>query len=235
MKHRHLAVFTHLGNGHVFPALPLCAELVKGGYRVTYTTNRHYADAIAEVGAEPVPFRNKPWPELLNDEIKAAQSLPLDDPRLKQPMESLQAHFFEETTELLSQVDAFYQKNIPDLILYDRYHIPGRILAKRFDIPAVQMSAHFAHYNNQALYINGVCENPGFIVEWSTALDKFLSAYGITTPGSYWHVENLNIHLLPKQFQHHSSWFDERFCFAGALLNRPFRRLCPVPVFSRVR
>jgi MGT family glycosyltransferase len=135
---------------------------------------------------------------------------------------SLRWHFFIDASELVPQVETFYQENVPDLILYDRYYIAGRILAKRLGVPAVQMSAHFAFYNDLAMRTNGVCENPDAIVEWSKDLDSFLSTHGITSQGNYWHVENLNIHFIPKEFQHHSDCFDERFCFVGALLNRRF-------------
>ena len=223
MKHRHFGVFTQLGNGHVYPTLPLCAELAKRGHRVTYGTNEHYARVISEVGAEPVIFKNRPISEDIKEEIRLGLAAPVDDPRFKTMMKSMRSHSFADTTELLSQVDAFYKENVPDAILYDRYHILGRILAKRLDVRAIQISATFAYYNGVAFRRNGVCEDPDIIVEWSKELDSFLSTYGITSPGSYWHVENLNIHLIPREFQHHGDWFDERFCFMGAHLNRPFR------------
>jgi len=161
--------------------------------------------------------------EELKREMEIGLSLSLDDPRLKKMLKSYRAHSFADTNELLSQVSAFYQENAPDLVLYDRYHLPGRILAKRFGISAVQVTANFAYYNGLACRRNGVFQNPDILFEHSNEQDAFLSTHGISAPGSYWHVEDLNIHFLPREFQCHADWFDERFCFTGALLNRPFR------------
>jgi len=218
MERQHIAVFTLLGNGHVYPVLPLCAELVKHGHRVTYATNEQYAPLVAEVGAETVLFRRD-----ANEKMTIDSLLLMDESREREMEKSWQSHFFAEAAAQLLQVDTFYRENAPDLILYDRYHLPGRILAKRLDIPLVQISPHFAHYNNLACRVDGVCQNPEAIVEWSKKVDAFLSTHGISTPGSFWHIENLNIHFIPREFQHNGDWFDERFCFVGSLLDRPFR------------
>jgi len=137
-------------------------------------------------------------------------------------MKSWRLHSFSSATDLLAQVSQFYERNVPDLILYDRYHLPGRILANRLRVPVAQISPHFAYYNGMAFRGNGVCQNPPAMVEASDQVDSFLSTHGITTGGSCWHVESLNIHFIPREFQYHSDWFDEHFCFSGALLNRPF-------------
>jgi MGT family glycosyltransferase len=180
---------------------------------------------IVETGAEPILFKNRQMSVELKEEMRLGLGLPITDPRFKKMFKTLQLHYFSDATELLSQVENFYQENVPDLVLYDRYYFAGRILTKLLDVPAVQMTSHFAFYNDLAMRRNGVCENPDAIVEYSKGLDSFLSTYGIKSRGSYWHVENLNIHFIPKEFQHHSDCFDERFCFAGALLNRRFRPL----------
>jgi MGT family glycosyltransferase len=124
---------------------------------------------------------------------------------------------------LVPQVEQFYKDNAPDVVLYDRENIVGRIMAVRLHIPAVQMSAHFAYYDGFAMRRNGIFENPDLIVEWSDDLDAFLSTYEINSKGSIWHIEELNIHFIPVEFQPHADWFDNRFCFVGALLNRQFR------------
>lgn len=223
MERKHFAVFSQLGNGHVYPVLPLCSELAKRGHRVTYATNSHYRELISSTGAEPFVFENRPMPREMKEEMQLGLSLPLDDPRLDRVFRSWRAHFFAETDELLPGFEAFYRENPPDLILYDRANIPGRILANRLSVPIAQMSAHFAFYNNLAVRRQGVCENPAAIIEWSKDLDAFLASHGLTSEGSYWHVEDLNIHFFPREFQHHSNSFDARFCFTGALLDRPFR------------
>ncbi len=46
--------------GHVNPALPLAAELVRRGHEVTWHTGRHYAETVASAGARFVPFTRTP-------------------------------------------------------------------------------------------------------------------------------------------------------------------------------
>jgi MGT family glycosyltransferase len=225
MKRRHFAVFTQLGNGHVYPVLPLCMELARRGHRVTYATNDHYAQMTNEAGAEPVLLKNRRMSQDIKEQMRIGLALPYADPRFKAMHKSWRSHFFSDTAELLPQIEKFYRKNTPDLILYDRYHIPGRILAKLISVPAVQISPHFAYFNNLAARINGVCENPDFVVEWSKELDSFLSTYGFTSEDNCWHIEKLNVHFIPREFQHNCNYFDDRFCFAGALLGRPFQRI----------
>jgi MGT family glycosyltransferase len=225
MKRRHLAVFTHVGNGHVYPVLPFCTELVKRGYRVTYATNDHYAKVVAATGAEPVIFKNKPVPAKIEEDAKAGLALPTEDPRSKAALRAFRLYFFEDAMDMLAQVMAFYERDVPDLILYDRYLFVARVIARRLGVVPIQLSAHFAYYKDLPLRENGVCGRPESIVDWSMDQDEFLAQHGILTKGSYWHVEDLNIFFIPKGFQYDPEYFDDRYCFVGSLLNRAYDRV----------
>ena len=52
----HVAFFTPPAPGHVNPVLPLVAELVRRGHRVSYAVGRAMAGAVRSAGAEPVPL-----------------------------------------------------------------------------------------------------------------------------------------------------------------------------------
>ena len=223
MERRHFGVFTQLGNGHVYPALPMCAELVRRGHRVTYATNSHYAQIIAETGAEPVLLKYKHLSDELAEQMRLGGGLAFSDARFKAMFRSWRSHVFTDTAALLPQMQQFYKTNVPDLVLYDHYHVPGRLFARTLDIPAVQLSAHFAYYNGMAMRRNGVYENPDALVEWSLEVDSLYEKYGLFSKGSLWHLEKLNVYFIPKEFQHNFDQFDDRFCFVGSLLNRPFR------------
>lgn len=222
MRRRHLAMFALLGNGHVYPTLPLCAELTRRGHRVTYVSNEHYASLVSAAGGEPIIYRPPPLPAETKREMVESLSLPSDDPRLSKVTSWWRAQKLADTTATLAQIEGFYSDNPPDLVLYDRPQLAGRILAKRLGVPAVQTSAHFAYYMNLFARREGVCENPPLIIEHSNGFDEFMSGHGITEPGTLWHTENLNIHFIPRWFQYNTEWFDNRFCFTGPLLDRPF-------------
>lgn len=222
MRRRHLAMFALLGNGHVYPTLPLCAELTRRGHRVTYVSNEHYASVVSAAGGEPVIFRPLPLPAESKREMVESVSLSSDDPRVTKVSSLWTAYKLADTTAMLAQIEDFYCDNPPDLVLYDRPQFSGRILAKRMGVPVVQTSAHFAYYMNFVTRRRGVCKNPQIVIEQSNRLDEFMSGHGITQHGALWHTEFLNIHFIPQFFQHNTEWFDDRFCFTGPLLDRPF-------------
>jgi len=228
MRRPHIAISVQLGHGHVYPTLPLCAELTKRGYRVTYATNDYYAQVVSKVGAEPVIYGTLPMPNETKKEMEEALSLSVEDPRYKKMDKSWRSYVFADTMATVSQMQRFYRENRPDLVLYDRAQLSGRILASRLNVPAVQFTAHFAYYKNLALRRDGVCENPPAIVAHASELDEFFSQQGITQSGAFWHTEALNLHFIPKEFQHNAEWFDQRFCFTGSLLERPF-----VPMWTK--
>jgi len=218
----HIAVVTLLGNGHVYPVLPLCSELVKRGHDVTYVTSSHYSSQIADVGARPVIFGYRPPSAELKNQVRKTIGLKCDDVRLWPVLRSYQKHQFSIAEHLLSEVKSFYEANPPDLILYDAYAIGGRLLAHRLNCKAVRISPHFAQYKRYFIRQNGVFEDPPGAEGYRDDLDSFLLSHGIRTANNLWYVERLNIHFIPREFQYCKSYFDDRFCFVGALLDRPF-------------
>jgi UDP:flavonoid glycosyltransferase YjiC (YdhE family) len=52
MKPRHIAIFTTLAKGHMFPALGFLPELIKRGYRISIATDDNHAKFAHAVGAE---------------------------------------------------------------------------------------------------------------------------------------------------------------------------------------
>ncbi len=222
MRRQHLAMFALLGNGHVYPTLPLCTELTRRGHRVTYVTNEHYAPVVSAAGGEPIIYSPPQLPPESKREMVESLTLSSEDPRVARVSGLWSAYKFSDTSEALEQTEDFYKDNPPDLVLYDRPQIAARILARRLGIPAVQTSAHFAYYMNFFARRQGICENPQFMIEYSNRFDEFMSCHGFTDSGSLWHVEKLNIHFIPRWFQHNAEWFDDRFCFTGLLLDRPF-------------
>jgi len=225
MNGRHFAIFTQLGNGHVYPTLSLCRELVRRGHRVTYATNDHYSPMIVATGAEPVVLRNMRLPDDIKEKVRHGRGLPITDPRSQAAFRSWRSYALADAAALLPQIQSVYKNDAPDLVLYDHYHIPGRLFAKMWNIPTVQISAHFAYYNGLALRRNGISENPEALIEWSHDVDSFYMKYGIYSRGSFWHLEKLNIYFIPKEFQHNCESFDDRFCFVGSMFDRPFRHI----------
>lgn len=214
-----------MGNGHLYPVLPLCAELADRGYRVSCPTISRYASSVQASGAEAVVFTELPVDAALSAENEARSRRLTSDPSRLETTDLEWSHMTRSTAYFLSQVADFYDQDPPDLVLYNRYVIPGRILANRYQRPAVQFSPHFAYPGHTRLWRHGACENPEELVAYSRKLDALLAAYEVRTRDSLWHVERLNVHFIPKEFQYRADLFDDRFFFSGSLLERPHRSI----------
>jgi MGT family glycosyltransferase len=130
----HIAFMAVSAHGHVNPGLGLIAELVRRGHRVTSPTSESFAAQLRHAGAEPVLYTstlpseagaNRTWPE----DQAAAMSL-----------------FLDESVAILPQVDAAYSADRPDLVIHDSAAMHGPILARKWGIPTVSLSATHVPY-----------------------------------------------------------------------------------------
>lgn len=217
----HIAVLTHHTKGHVYSALGLCAELVRRGYHVTYLTHPMHAHRIQQTGAKVVPVQ-------LSSSSQPEQALIFDLPQAKFDWweeNALSGFSFacDYSAQLLATAESFYEANPPDLILYDRWVFAARILARRNNIPAVQICGDFALYQNFIDRDYGVFRNPKSMTKASSKVDSFFAAHGIAEKDNLWQVEALNVYFIPREFQFRAETFDDRTCFVGSCLDRPIR------------
>lgn len=216
MKRKHIAVFTPMATGHVYPPLGLCSELVARGHRVTYPTNERFAARINEAGAEAVNFRalEISYPE------KLFQSPSYDDCNYWRTFAAMYGPMLITTaTAAVAELEGFYATNPPDLILYEWFSFAGRILARHLKCPAIQVHAHFAH-RDWVIRVDGIRTTPEPMREFAQLLDSFMSLFGFEGKDHFWHAENVNLVLIPKEFQFDADRFDSRFKFVGVPLHR---------------
>ena len=224
MTRPHIAVLTLMGNGHIYPILPLCSELTIRGYRVTYPTNGMFARKIVETGAEPVVYDGTQMSEEEAAELSSKLRFPCGHETWFDISALSRAKTFECVEETVSEIQKRYQEDIPDLVIYDRSCIAGRILASLWGSRVVQVFPHFASYRRFYFRNKDTFITPEPLLRYALTLDSFLAAHGIKTKDNLFHTENVNIVLLPKEFQYRSEAFDERFHFVGALLAPLARR-----------
>jgi len=137
MSH-HVAIFTFPIPALVHPTFSLVAALIRRGYRVTYVTSDRFAAEATALGAEVVRCPRLDYP--FNQDDDAA--LPMEQQYVRDPI-SLSYRTF-------SAAWPFYQKNKPDLIIYDSQSFAGILVADQCGAPAIRMSNQFA-YNDEAL------------------------------------------------------------------------------------
>lgn len=200
MKEQHVSFVSFPHDPHVNPTLPIVSALVRRGYRVTYATSEKFARRVAELGAEFVPapaFRvNEVFEESIDEDVS-------------------QRPFCRLALRTLPEIQSFYERNKPDLIIYDFLAFAGRILAHRLKIPAIQTSPTFAH--SQRGWENQVAdpETRRLALEASSHADEFFRRHAVPSDGFLYHREKLNIYLFPKVLQPPGDVFGENCFYAG--------------------
>lgn len=114
-------------HGHTHPHLPVVAELVSRGHRVTYAIPASFAEMVAATGATPLVHTS-----VLPDQGRGEQW----------PTDAVEgtALFLDEAVHALPQIEAALGDDVPDVALYDIGGYPAIVLARRWGIPAVQLS-----------------------------------------------------------------------------------------------
>mgnify|MGYP001507076346 CR=1 FL=1 len=123
----HVLMVGVAAHGHTNPHLPLIAELVARGHRVTYAIPAAFAGTVAATGATPLVHTS-----VLPDQSRGEQ-WPTD------PVAGT-ALFLDEAVQALPQIAEALGRDVPDIALHDIGGYPAIVLARRFGIPVVQLS-----------------------------------------------------------------------------------------------
>lgn len=127
----HVAVFSCPLPALAHPTFSVVATLVRRGYRVTYVTSERFATEAAALGAEILrgPRLDSPFNQDDSDVMPIEQ----------QYVRSLSDLAARTYTRLLP----FYERNRPDLILYDLVAFAGVMIADKVGAPAIRISNQF--------------------------------------------------------------------------------------------
>ena len=199
MKRAHIAFISFPHPPHVNPTLPIASVLIRRGHRVSYVTSNKFESRVGRLGAEFVRS-----PEFLPKEpLELA-----DKDRLEWPVCRL-------AVRTLAQIVPLYERDRPDLIIYDFMALAGRVLAHKLNIPAVRTSPTFALCRQNWEQQVKDPEYRRVAIEASSLADRFLQRYGVVSNDFLFHRENLNIYLFPKVLQPDGDVFDESCLYAG--------------------
>lgn len=211
MPMAHVLMVTVGAHGHVNPHLPVLAELVERGHRVTVAVPKSFAEIAASTGATPLVYVSG-----LPDESRGEQ-WPTD------PIEGMTV-FVEDAITVLPQLEAALTDDRPDVVLYDVGGYPGRALAMRWDLPLVQLSPTTVAWQ-------------GFEEDMATLMDvgaspaytryRELFAGWLTDIGIDLRPEDFGAHpprcvaLIPRAMQPNADRVDESvYTFVGPALDR---------------
>ncbi|MFJ1840508.1 macrolide-inactivating glycosyltransferase [Streptomyces sp. NPDC088146] len=130
----HIAMFSIAAHGHVNPSLEVVRELVARGHRVSYAIPASFAEKVAATGAEPVLYTSV----LPTEETPDAWGTELID--------NLEP-FLDDAVQALPQLIRAFDGDEPDLVLHDITSYPARVLAHRWDVPAVSLSPNLVAWD----------------------------------------------------------------------------------------
>ncbi|AYL38563.1 macrolide-inactivating glycosyltransferase [Streptomyces fungicidicus] len=206
----HIAMFSIAAHGHVNPSLEVIRELVARGHRVTYAIPPHFAEKVAETGAEPVLWNSTlPGPD---DDPEAWGSTLLDN---VEP-------FLADAVQALPQLIEAYEGDTPDLVLHDITSYPARVLAHRWGVPAVSLSPNLVAWDGYEKEVaEPMWEEPKKTERGQAYYARFrawLEENGITQhPDDFAGRPARSIVLIPRALQPNADRVDESVhSFVGA-------------------
>src|SRR5690349_7933731 len=128
-----IAFLPYPSYGHMTPALPVVAELVRRGHDVTCFTSEAFSDRVAATGARRSGYG-------VTLQIGGHPETPCADESARAPLRLL-----EETMATVPAVSRAFPCQAPELLVYDTtLWAPGRLLARKWTVPTVQLSATVA-------------------------------------------------------------------------------------------
>lgn len=210
----HYAMITLGASGHVFSSLPMVAELVKKGNRVTYFSVPRYKEMVEDIGAEYREVRSA-----LTNNGQADRDVAND------MMAELPLRFLSEAAATIESIMEVLRVDRPDAIITDAIAIAGRLAAAELKVPMIMLFTSFASNEQFSLCRHWpVYPDTNPARAQAKALAEELSAkYGTPAYDVYGIFEgkgDLNIVTQPKSFHPASETFDETFVFAGPQVMR---------------
>lgn len=196
MSRKHIAFFPFPHHPHILPTLSFVYALTRRGYRITYVAPDIFEERIREAGAEHIA-----GPRFIN---------------MSSDGRATYTDLFTLTDQTVESTVGFYEENRPNLIIYDRACLAGRLVARRLQTRAATSTSVLAfELANPDVLGPSTKKWRDVLRELHQERDVFMSRRGIANADTLIHKEDLNIHLFPKIYQLAGSVFDERDFYAG--------------------
>jgi len=205
----HYAMITLGASGHVFSSLPMIAELIKKGHRVTYFSIPRYKEMLADIGADYKEVRSA-----LTNNGQADKDIAVD------MMAELPLRFLSEGAATIESIMEVLREDKPNAIITDAIAIAGRLAAAELKVPMVMLFTSFASNDKFSLCRHWpVYPDTHPARAKAKALAEELAAkYGTPVYDVYGIFEgkgDLNIVTQPASFHPAAATFDDSFVFAG--------------------
>ena len=200
-------------HGHVNPTLGVVRALRGAGHEITYCSTEAFRQAVEFAGARFVAYESS-----LGRDRTLGQSM-------SRRTEFFSLELYREALHVLPQIENVLRTVEPDLLIYDRLCVAGRLLADRMNMLAASFYSSYAanaQFSVRQRYPLQPSSRPEAELEWQELRRSFCTRHGIelAEAGSMMlRAAPLNIVFLPRAFQIAGHTFDDRFVFVGPCLS----------------
>ncbi len=207
----HIAFFNIPAVGHVHPTLAVAAELVQRGHRVSYASIERRRPVIEATGARLVPYETTRPKETDPSMVAPERSVYLAQSMLT---------FIEEAEFTLPQLEAAFEHDAPDVVVFDRLSFAGRIFALKHKLPSVQLwpmmvsAEYWSLFRDYAPYD----ETHPIFQTYVEKLEALLGRNGLDVAIDeflFAPADAGNISFYPRSFQFRGDEHDDRYTFVG--------------------
>ena len=201
----HIAFMAAPAHGHVNPSLALVRELVGRGHRVTFAINSDFAPLVEGAGATAVLYEST-FPAIDAD----AYAWPDDDDQI-----GGMRLFFEEFKVTLPQIEAAYDADRPDVIVYDIGGFPAPVLAAKWGVPAIQLSPTHVGYEGveEDLGVGG--EPSAEMLRYQQEFEDFVAAQQVGLTAMDVQLPKRCMVALTRSFQLRGERVADHYTFVG--------------------
>lgn len=214
---KHIAFVNMPAHGHINPTLPLVAELVSRGHRVSYATGEEWREQLLAVGAEPisVPFH---MPQIPSGGLKFDA----------ETMRDRIGEFFRSVSEVFPVLIEHYGSDRPDILCADAMAPVGTLVARKLDVPFTALHPTHAsneHFSLRASVMKRQESEPDAetnraiydaFQEMGNQVKEFAMSQGLDGDiNIFEQVSEDNLVFIPREFQIQGETFDDRYTFLG--------------------
>lgn len=225
----HIAFICLPAAGHVNPTLPVVAELVRRGHRITYATSAKYAGAVESAGAAFFES-GEDLAGLFPRFGSSAEGSRAASPRTGMlaglgsgMMSGLLERLLERAQEEFPALLARLATDRPDAVCYDAMTLAGKMAAMKLALPDIALLPSYATNEHFSMRELMPARAPAeMLAAWKHVrqlIDDFAAEQGMAhfnfmegPPAS------LNICFIPREFQPAGDTFDASFHFVGPSL-----------------
>lgn len=205
-------------HGHVNPTIPVIGELVKRGSQVHYFAPEAFRAAITKEGGKFESY----------DSIFGKVPPPAGAP-MQELMAQMPGRLTGECLHALPQIEDRIAALKPDLVIYDKFSVAARLIAKDQSIKAATFLPSYAanqHFNLGKLF-SGKMSPPSpdhpALVQFRADAERIKQRFGVAFTGLhdiFGYSEPLNVCFVAKSFQYEGDKFDDHFAFVGPCVSQ---------------